>query len=119
MPKELRGRRYLTAANQWVADAISNELPYFDYAETCAWYNVFQNRCGVPASRPSSATGLTSPPQRWCFSSTRGWWVYSCRSPRSLTGGIGYWPCRCEQARVLDRDHRLGGDRSGRRTPIT
>src|SRR5215813_7187891 len=47
MPKELRGRRYLTAANQWVADAISNELPYFDYAETCAWYNVFQDRCGV------------------------------------------------------------------------
>lgn len=38
MPKELRGTRYLTAKNQPLASFITNELPYLDYYETCAWY---------------------------------------------------------------------------------
>ena len=36
--KELRGTRYLTAANNWLGQFIVNDLPYLDYAETLEWY---------------------------------------------------------------------------------
>lgn len=35
----LRGRRYLTAANFWVAKAIRKELPSLNYSRTVAWYS--------------------------------------------------------------------------------
>jgi hypothetical protein len=38
MPKELRGRRYLTVKNLWLQKFIQEELPYLDYFETCDWY---------------------------------------------------------------------------------
>lgn len=38
MPKELRGRRYLTVRNLWLQKFIQEELPYLDYYETCDWY---------------------------------------------------------------------------------
>lgn len=38
MPRELRGRRYLTVKNQPLAKFITEELSYLDYAETCSWY---------------------------------------------------------------------------------
>jgi hypothetical protein len=39
MRRELRGTRYLTAANEKVGRAILEDLPYLDYAETRRWYS--------------------------------------------------------------------------------
>jgi hypothetical protein len=36
--KVIRGQRYRTAENEWLAQFILNDLPYLDYKETCAWY---------------------------------------------------------------------------------
>lgn len=38
MRRELRGTRYLTAANDALAKAILEDLPYMDYDETRRWY---------------------------------------------------------------------------------
>lgn len=38
MRRELRGTRYLTAANDALAKAILDDLPYMDYDETRRWY---------------------------------------------------------------------------------
>ena len=36
--RALRGTRYLTSANQWLAEVITNELFYFDYDTARRWY---------------------------------------------------------------------------------
>ena len=38
MPKELRGKRYLTPANECLARFIIDELPFLDFSETLSWY---------------------------------------------------------------------------------
>jgi hypothetical protein len=38
MPRELRGTRYANDSNKWLADFITNDLPYLDYEETLAFY---------------------------------------------------------------------------------
>jgi hypothetical protein len=39
--RELRGARYLTPRNRWLADFIADELPYLDYDSTLHCYEVF------------------------------------------------------------------------------
>lgn len=39
MRRELRGTRYLTSANEPLAKAIIEDLPFFDYDETRRWYS--------------------------------------------------------------------------------
>src|SRR6266581_1725461 len=38
MPRELRGTRYANDSNKWLADFITNELPFLDFEETLAFY---------------------------------------------------------------------------------
>ena len=38
MPKQVRGQRYETSANNWLIEAITTKLPFMDMQETCEWY---------------------------------------------------------------------------------
>lgn len=43
MPRELRGTRYLTGKNERLRDVVLNQLPYWDYRETTAFYRQVRN----------------------------------------------------------------------------
>src|ERR1019366_6947128 len=73
--KVIRGQRYRTAENEWLAQFTLNDLPYLDYKETCAWYASREPKGGQTLTKSQRAllgcndryyllTGLLDPRER-------------------------------------------------------